>query len=405
MKDQLREPGGDILFLCQYFYPEYITAATLAFETAAYLAGLGYRVDALCGYPKEYCRGEEVPPTETAQGVRIRRINYIQPRRVKTLGRIVNYLSFSLALMFRLFSMRGYEYIVVYSTPPVLPYIAYLAGRLFQTKVIFISYDVYPEIAIATGAASPEGIMARLMRRINDRVFANAYKVVALSEEMKSFLIRFRPIEAEKVEVIPNWSCGETPPARRANGDLAAFCGGAFVVSYMGNMGICQEMDLIMNAIRLLRDEPGVKFILAGHGSKMPGVKAALADENLANARVFDYLHAGEYLDALERSGCFVVSLEKSVFSLCCPSKTYSYIAAGRPLLMVMEQNSDVVQEVEAYGAGYHVESAEQMAEYILRLKNDRGLHRQMMANCQRLYHERHRKEYSMRKYSELFTA
>ena len=44
----------DILFLCQFFYPEHNSSATLPFDTAQYLANHGFSVDALCGYPKEY---------------------------------------------------------------------------------------------------------------------------------------------------------------------------------------------------------------------------------------------------------------------------------------------------------------------------------------------------------------
>lgn len=44
----------DILFLCQFFYPEHNSSATLPFDTAVYLAEHGLQVDALCGYPKEY---------------------------------------------------------------------------------------------------------------------------------------------------------------------------------------------------------------------------------------------------------------------------------------------------------------------------------------------------------------
>ena len=58
----------DILFLCQFFYPEYISSATLPYDTARALKAAGYSVDALCGYPREYAHNAEVPRKEEVDG-------------------------------------------------------------------------------------------------------------------------------------------------------------------------------------------------------------------------------------------------------------------------------------------------------------------------------------------------
>ena len=85
----------DILFLCQFFYPEHNSSATLPFDTAKYLAAHGFTVDALCGYPKEYSDQAHVPLREEKDGVNIQRIRYIQLGRVSKLGRLINYFSFT----------------------------------------------------------------------------------------------------------------------------------------------------------------------------------------------------------------------------------------------------------------------------------------------------------------------
>ena len=62
----------DVLFLCQFFYPEHNSSATLPFDTAKYLAAAGMSVDVLCGYPKEYSTDKNVPKREEKDGVNIR---------------------------------------------------------------------------------------------------------------------------------------------------------------------------------------------------------------------------------------------------------------------------------------------------------------------------------------------
>ena len=64
----------DILFLCQFFYPEYISSAVLPFDTAKALHQAGFSVEVLCGYPREYSDSKNVPQTETAEGIFIRRL-------------------------------------------------------------------------------------------------------------------------------------------------------------------------------------------------------------------------------------------------------------------------------------------------------------------------------------------
>ena len=73
----------DILFLCQFFYPEYISSAQLPFDTAAALEEAGFSVGALCGYPREYLDGKDIPGKETVKGIRIHRLKYIQTIRAE----------------------------------------------------------------------------------------------------------------------------------------------------------------------------------------------------------------------------------------------------------------------------------------------------------------------------------
>ena len=69
--------------------------------------------------------------------------------RKQKIGRLVNYFSFTLSVLFRLFQFRNYKSVIVYSNPPVLPFVATLANKFFGTKLIFVAYDVYPEVALS----------------------------------------------------------------------------------------------------------------------------------------------------------------------------------------------------------------------------------------------------------------
>src|SRR5690625_4448451 len=99
----------DVLFLCQFFYPEYVSSATLPYDTAIALKEDGFKVGIMCGYPKEYNLSHDIPLQETHENLKIKRLNYIQSKRNSFIGRIINYFSFTFSVLFRFMELRNYK--------------------------------------------------------------------------------------------------------------------------------------------------------------------------------------------------------------------------------------------------------------------------------------------------------
>ena len=394
----------DILFLCQFFYPEYISSAQLPFDTVRALQAEGFTVDVLCGYPHEYLDGRDIPVKETVDGIHIHRLKYIQTGRAGFLGRIINYFSFTFMVLLHLLKTAKYRAVVVYSNPPILPWIASWAKVLFGTKLIFVSYDLYPEVATVTNTLREGNIICRLMNHINKCVFRRADSVVALSNEMREYILRHRDVAADKVTVIPNWYKDSGEISRDLTDNrFREMTAGRFVVSYFGNMGTMQDMDTILGAIRDLKDDPGIFFLFAGHGNKMEKLKKIVAEEAISNIAIHDFLHGKDFADALTVSDCAFVSLEKGATGLCVPSKTYSYMMQGIPLLAIMDEG-DIVRDIEG-GAGLWVKNGEsrRLAEAIRMLRQDPEKQKTMRQTCRRIYLENYTTEICTKKYVTLF--
>lgn len=394
----------DVLFLCQFFYPEYNSSATLPFDTARYLAQSGYSVDALCGYPREYNTSGEVSAREMKDGVSIHRLHYIQFSRRSVLGRLINYFSFTLSVLLHIFEIKNYKTVIVYSNPPVLPIAAIWANRLFNTKIIFVSYDVYPEVAYASGSLTSGGVITRVMQGINRSLFKRADAVVALTDEMREFLLRNRPeLSEDRVVTIANWA-HEAPSegaadARRKLG----YAEDDFVVSYFGNLGVCQDETALIQAMELLKDRPHIKFMVAGHGSKLPLIRQAA--EHLPNVRICGFLTGAAFGQAVAASSCGIVSLERGLMGMCAPSKYYSYLQGGLPVLTVAEKESYLAKEAVHAGIGLFsdVGNGAQLARNILTLYQDPELCRKMSGNAARLYADRYAEDISLNRYVDLF--
>ena len=396
----------DILFLCQFFYPEYISSAQLPFDTVKALQADGFSVDVLCGYPHEYLDGKDIPQKEEIDGIHIHRLKYIQTGRAGFLGRLINYFSFTFMVLLHLLKTAKYKAVVVYSNPPILPWIASWAKVLFGTKLIFVSYDLYPEVATVTNTLREGNIICRLMNHINKCVFRRADSVIALSSEMKEFILENRDISEEKVTVIPNWYQDRGEPSRDLTDNVfREVTKGKFVVSYFGNMGTMQDMETILGAIRELKNDPDVFFLFAGHGNKMETLKQIVAEDSLPNIAIHDFLHGKDFADALTISDCALVSLERGATGLCVPSKTYSYMMQGIPLLAVMD-DCDIVRDIEE-GAGLWVRNGEslKMAEAIRQMKDSPEKQKTMRQTCRRIYLENYTTDICTKKYVTLFRS
>lgn len=399
----------DILFLCQYFYPEYVSSATLPFDTAVALSKAGFTVGALCGYPKEYNLTDKVPLKETHENIAIRRLKYIQLKRSNILGRLINYFSFTFSVALHFRELRKYKSVIVYSNPPILPLIAMFADKFFNTKVVFVSYDIYPEVAHVTNNISENSLISKMMKFVNKIVFKHVTKVIALSNEMKAYLLNHRlALSGQQIEVISNWyeDKGLSDAANLSNNELfgSIKADGNIVVSYFGNLGICQDLDTILSAIRKLKEDNKIKFLFAGHGSKMETLRQIIIKEELQNVTVFNFLHGQDFQDALNISDCFLVSLAEGVTGLAVPSKTYSYMMAGKPVIAIMGEDSDIVRDLEENNAGFAMQVGEssKLVSVIKDLCDNEDKRKIMGKNCRNVFLEKYTKEYCTQKYVKM---
>lgn len=395
-----------ILFLCQHFYPEPNSSAALPFDTARWLARQGYQVDALCGMPNE----DGVPCRETVDGVRITRLNYARPSKRSKLGRIFVYFSFMLNVLLRIRKLKQYDVIFVYSNPPVLPAAALLAQKLWGTKVFFICYDVYPEIAICMGSVSPNGLISRFMTVLNRRLARKTAAVVALTAEMRQFLLTHRPgLAPERVYTVCNWAHEETLTEKGSAPSIRDQYGippQAFVVSYIGNMGICQDIHTILDAAQRLKSDENIRFLLVGDGVKKPAIQHDIHQKALTNIILLNTMPPEDCARLQRSSDCCIVSLEPGLSGLCAPSKYQSCLHAGKPILMIAEDDFCFCREICEGQAGMTVlpGSADALAGQIQKIAADRLLCEHYGRHARALYDREYTYTAAMQQYAELLT-
>ena len=321
------------------------------------------------------------------------------------MGRLINYFSFTASALLHIGKLRKYKTVIVYSNPPILPLVPVLANILFGTKIVFVAYDVYPEIAYASNSLRPGCLIDRAMKWLNHKLYKRVSRVVALTDEMKEFLLEYRPeLTEDRGAVIPNWAhekkaAEPTPEAYKRFG----FEPGQFIVSYFGNMGTCQEMETLLGAMRQLKSNPKIQFLFVGHGNKKSHVEEVAKETG--NAKVFGFLTGEAFEQALAVSSCCVVSLEKGLKGMCAPSKYYSYLQAGKPVLAIVEEGTYLAREIaeNEYGCFSPIGDRSGLVQQISELQKNPDMMKRMSVRSENLYTEKYAFPICMGKYLNLF--
>jgi len=399
----------DVLILCRFFKPDRIIAAELAYETATDLLKKGLKVKVVCGQTKADFAYEDASKKDTNHDFKVRRLNYLQFSKSSKIGRIISYLAFVLAVVFNWRLLRQAKCIIVYSDPPILPVIAALNKKIFKINFIFVSYDIFPDIPIITKHISSEkSIACKVMRASNDFVDKNVDKIVALSSDMKYYILKSRQyISEDRISVIPNWSTlgNVNFSSGIENNEIKALRKQfELIILYSGNMGIAHDMDTILDAAKHLRANKKVLFIFAGTGQKVNKIKVAIDDSSLNNVRLYGYLEGPDYIDMLKIADVHVISLINGIAGMIVPSKTYSYMSIGRPLIAILPEHTDIAKDIKHYELGCVVASGDiaKFVKYVEYLLKDMSEVARIGNRVLEVFNDKYTREINTTKYYEL---
>ena len=122
---------------------------------------------------------------------------------------------------------------------------------------------------------------------------------------------------------------------------------------YAGNVGLSQSLDLVLAAARKLADRTDVVFVVNGGGSARAPLEEAAT--GLDNVRFVDFQPKERLPEVLAAGDVHVVPLRRGLARSSVPSKTYSILAAGRPIVASIDEGTEVARVVEEAGAGLAV--------------------------------------------------
>jgi colanic acid biosynthesis glycosyl transferase WcaI len=205
-----------ILLLNQFYVPDVAATGQLLADLAESLVARGHEVHIVCGRSKYGGGRLSAAREEHVNGVRVHRVGTTGFGRQRLTGKAIDYLGFYVNAARRALMLPRPDVCVSLTTPPFISLIGLLLSKLKGTRNVIWMMDVYPEIAVAYGVLSREGVVCRLMSRINAALYRNAAAVVSLGEVMTEHLTA-TGVSEDKLYTVHNWVPGERVLVERSS--------------------------------------------------------------------------------------------------------------------------------------------------------------------------------------------
>lgn len=348
-----------------------------------------------------------LPSRESVGNVQIHRVWSTRFGRQNLVGRTLDYLSFYFSVCARLLVLMGPKDVVVAKTdPPLLAAVILPLIRLRGAHLVNWLQDIFPEIAIRADVISEYSRVAVLAHYLRNWSLRKAVTNVVICEGMRQLLMR-QNINPKSLKVIPNWSDADIVyPVSAAENPLVQEWGLAekFVIGYSGNLGRVHEIETIEKAVMQLDDDLELLFLFIGGGVGYDKLQARTQKLQTKNVRFIPYQPRDLLHLSLSVPDLHLVSLTPNMEGLVFPSKVYGILAAGRPIVFIGAQNSEISQMLIAENCGISTESSnsEELVSAIQRLRRDEKT-RQAMGRCAReLFERKYDKALAIEKWQDL---
>jgi colanic acid biosynthesis glycosyl transferase WcaI len=365
-----------ILILAQYFPPETTPTGRRAADLAEALAERGHQVTVITGRPnhpatvaRPFCRN--VPDFErTAEGYRVARVPVYRSGDATALKRLVNYATFMLAAAWAGVRRSRPDAIIAVSPLPT-GLAALLVHWWHRCPLVFDLQDIWPDSARAVGVMN-EGLAVRLLCRLERLLYRCSDRVVVISEGFRRYLIELG-VPSERIVVIHNGVDTQRFSQARAEKRIrrAEPLRGRYIVGYIGNLGLAQGLDTLLEAARKLASEL-VAFLLIGEGVDKPRLQALVYAAGLTNVRFLRGVPRRRVPALLAACDALLVILrEDPLFQITIPSKLYEYMAAGKPVVCSVAGETAALVAEAGCGVAVHPGDGSALAEGVLRLMAD----------------------------------
>jgi glycosyltransferase involved in cell wall biosynthesis len=341
-------------------------------------------IDIINSFAKHYDEVHVIYGNIRVQDIEIdKKVKYtriLKKSRSSHITRFLAWFAATVQLFFiLLFRFRKHEIFYV-SLPPF----NYLSSLVLPNKFSLLMFDVYPDVLKMLNIKETN-IIYRMWARWNRKLFVKAHRVYTIGDSLATLMTQYAP--KEKIHVIPLWT-GLTnvhPVLKEQNPFIAEHkLQGKFIVQYSGNIGGTHNIEVMIEAAKLLKEQKDILFLIIGRGLKVPLVNKLIEEYSLDNCMVLPFQPDEVIRYSIAAADISVVLIEDKIAEVSVPSKVYNIMAVGSGILSISPEKSEINKLVRQYsiGANFEKEDVQQIADYILKVKNTPSLQQEYSANA-----------------------
>ena len=338
-----------ILLLNEYYPPDTSATAKIAEQVAEKLAQ-SHQVTVVAGRPS-YDPDEFYPfallRRATRNNVAVERVGSTAYSRHRMGRRVSNYLSYLALAIPRALTVRP-DVILAMTDPPIAGIAGAFVARLSGRPFVYNIRDLYPDMAIGGDIVRPKK-WVEYWEKMHRRALKQAARVIVLGDDMRNRILS-KGVAPERVAVVRDGT--SFPAFMPAQSDPIVQeirCGFPFVVLHAGNLGFYGAWHTLLEAAERLRGE-NAGLVFVGNGANRASLEAHAA--HLPNVRFLPFRSSEEVPHVMMAGDLHVVTVRRGLEGVVVPSKLYSTLAAGRPVLAVAPRESDAASIVTESGCG-----------------------------------------------------
>ncbi|CAN5204108.1 glycosyltransferase family 4 protein [soil metagenome] len=365
-----------ILILTQYYPPETGAPQNRLSSLAGYLASFGNDVEILTAMPsypkseifpgykgKKYCK-------EIIGAVPVHRCSIYVSRKNSMTRRLTNYFSFSISSYYCARKRIEPADIIICESPPLfLGITAVMLKRKWKCKLVFNVSDLWPESAEKMGIIKNKFIIRRAYKLAN-WIYRNADLISGQTKGIVSAIKAMQP--QQKLFWFPNG----VSPNKLNNHAVTSKNNAKFSLLYAGIVGHAQGLEVILYAAEKLKHKPDIHFHIIGDGPVKEKLLTLQKKLQLSNITFINNQPSEKVMEWLHVCDAYIVPLRKlDLFKGAIPSKLFEPLGIGKPILLGVEGEAKELFIDEANGGlFFEPENAQQLADSIITLYNNRQL-------------------------------
>ena len=300
----------------------------------------------------------------------------IDLNKKKLIQRVIFELIISLRFLLKiLFHVKKNDLVFTGTTPIFLLPVIYLCKKIKRFKWVLLVHDVFPENLVVAKVLKPSNIIYKSLKYLFDKFYSYADKRIVIGKDMKNLIDN--KVSKDDSIIVQSWidhndikiqDKSKNEIIKKLNWEKEQP-----VFQFFGNIGRVQGIHNIIESLKLITPDDRPTMLFIGSGAYEQELQSALMQLNEEKIKYTGALDPSKKSEGLSACDIAIVTLAEGMYGLGVPSKAYYSMAADKPILAIMDEDSEVSSMVKEHGIGWVVPAGnpEKLAEMLVKIKND----------------------------------